>query len=150
MAFIYSWRELMNMSVMFFMAFFSFHSCSGGLTMTFKSEEACRSDLQNAVTVKYERSANITCCLECLSLSCRFELKQPLCGFNGRSPMRLSVEGETGAQFLRFHSGRRVCANSGLPPGRVSVTPGGVGATPLAHAPTTQVLHWPHCVPPSC
>lgn len=29
----------MNMCAMFFMAFFSFHSSGGGLTMTFKSEK---------------------------------------------------------------------------------------------------------------
>lgn len=38
----------------------------------------------------------------------------------------------------------------GLPPGWVSVTPGGVGAPPLGHPFSTQVLHPPRCVQPSC
>lgn len=120
----------MNASVMCFMAFFfSFHSCSGGLTMTFKSEQASRSDLQNVVTVKYERPANITCCPQWLPLSCRLELQHPLRGFNGCSPMQAPLEGDARAAFLWCsHSGGRACANLSRTSSWVSVgDPGGSG-----------------------
>lgn len=132
----------MNASVMFFMAFFSFHSCSGGLTLTFKSEQASRSELQNVVTVKYERPANITCCPQWLPLSCWLELQHPLRGFNGSSPMQVSSKGDTRAAFLWCsHSGGRAWANLSRTSSWVSVgDPGGSGgATPFS----TQELHWP-------
>lgn len=132
----------MNTSVMFFMAFFPFHSCSGGLTMTFKSEQASRSDLQNVVTVKYERPANITCWMTSSKLSAWTPTASALMGARlCRCHWRAT---HAWKRFYDVYFGGRACANWSW----VSVSdPGGRGGvTPLGHLFSTQVLHWPCCV----